>query len=151
MTSEKSKTHIISVWGQAVLFPCLLSAFIPVRLPALLSRVAQVLIWYLVICIISPGIGFWDYYSCCVCTGIISGIMGYSSWLMVLEFSIFLGARTYLVLSPFVVDSKTKNNVSCHKPQQIELFIIIYTGYDGRYLKDSGSVLMCLRPSIEVF
>lgn len=101
MTSAKSKTHIISIWGQAVLLPYLLSTFIPTRLPVLLSRVAQVLIWYLVICFISPGIGFWNYYSCCVCTGIISGIMCYSVWVIVLEFGIFLGARAYLLLFLF--------------------------------------------------
>lgn len=138
MTSTKSESHVISICGQAVLLLCLLSAFIPTRLPVLLSRVAQVLIWYLVICFISPGIGFWSYYSCCVCTGIISWRMSCSVWVIVLEFGIFLGARDTFYILFFVVDSRIKNSVSCHKPKQIGLFIIIYTEHHMRCLKNWG-------------
>lgn len=99
---EEQDPHI-SVWGQAVLFPCLLSTFIPTRLPCSSEQSGPGV--NLIPCrlFISPGLGVWNYYSCCMSTGIIYGIMCYSVWVIMLEFGVFLGAKACLLLSLFLL------------------------------------------------
>ena len=54
-----------------------------------------------------------------------------------------LGSKSVSFTFFFVVDSKTKNSVSCHKPKQTGLFVIIYTGHHRRCSKDWSPRFYC--------